>query len=244
MIDTLRSEWIKFRSVRSTMLLLLIGGFITIAFAILIANDISGDDRVFNLTDIAAGSNIAVYLFGALGVQIIGQEYRFSTIRPTFSATPNRMRVYVAKMIVVAVTVAVMAALMQLVTVLIGHLMLDPFEVDTADRNAFLGTIAFAMGWTLVGVALGAILRQPIAGIIILMVEGGIAENILLALFKWTAPWLPFANGSQMMTRNSLRSPEDPLHGLRPPVDGGIYFFVVVAVLLAIGAVLIQRRDA
>lgn len=244
MIDTIRSEWIKFKSVRSTVLLLLAGGLLTVLFAVLIANDVKGDDRVFNLTDISAGSTIAVYLFGALGVQIIGQEYRFNTIRSTFAATPNRTRVLVAKMIVVSVTVAVMALLMQLVCILIGNLMLDPFEIDSTDRGVIVGTIVFAIGWTLVGLGLGAILRQPIAAIILLLVEGAIAENILMSLFSWTSPWLPYANGSQMMFRVGDRHPDDPMFHLRDTGSGGIYFFMVTAAIVALGIVLVNRRDA
>src|SRR5699024_161180 len=109
MLNSIRSEWIKFRSVRSTLLLLGAGGALTVLFAVLIARDLARDQQTFHLTDISAGSNIAVYLFGALGVQIIGQEYRFNTIRSTFLATPKRLRVYLAKMIVVSAAVAAMA---------------------------------------------------------------------------------------------------------------------------------------
>lgn len=241
MITAIRAEWIKFRSVRSTLVLLASGGIMTVVFGVLIANAISDQNRVFNLTDVTAGSSIAIYLFGTLGVQIVGQEYRFNTIRSTFSARPDRLRVLLAKMIVVSATVAVMALVMQLVCVLIGELMLDPFEIDGTDERAVLGTVVFAIGWTLVGVGVGAIVRQPVAGIVILLVEGAVVEGLVAGLFSWTVPWLPYLNGSQMMFRNE--SP-DPDWALRSPLEGGIYFFVVTAVVLAIGAWSVSRRDA
>lgn len=244
MIDAIRSEWIKFRSVRSTLVLLGTGGLITIAFALLIANDIGGEDRVFHLTDVSAGSNIASYLFGALGVQIIGQEYRFNTIRATFAARPDRLRVLTAKIIVVSAAVAVMVVLMLLVSAAIGTAMLDPFVIDGIDRRAALGTVLLAVGWTLAGLALGAILRQPIAGIIILLVEGAVVEGIVAGLFRWTIPWLPYLNGSRMAVRNEAPHPGDPFFDVRSPLEGGIYFFVIVAILLGIGAILVKRRDA
>ena len=55
-----------------------------------------------DLTDITGGVVFATLLFGMLGVQVIGQEYRFNTIRPTFTAAPRRLRVIVAKLIVVS----------------------------------------------------------------------------------------------------------------------------------------------
>ena len=54
-----------------------------------------------NLTDLTVGVSLACLLFGVLGVQVIGQEYRFNTIRPTFTAAPRRLPVVLAKLIVV-----------------------------------------------------------------------------------------------------------------------------------------------
>ncbi len=92
MIATMNAEWIKFRSVRSTLVLLFAGGLLTVAIALLVINDIKGQDRAFNLTDISFGVQLSVFLFGALGVQVLGQEYRFNTIRNTFSTSPVRWR--------------------------------------------------------------------------------------------------------------------------------------------------------
>lgn len=242
MINSIRSEWIKFRSVRSTLILLMIGGLITVAIGALSIGEISDNHQSFNLTDISGGAQISVILFGALGVQIIGQEYRFNTIRPTFSATPNRWRVLVAKMVVISMAVAVVAALMLGVCVLMGKLFLDGFALDDTDVRIIWGTVLFAVLWSLAGVGVGAILRQPIAGIIILLVEGGVVEPIVGGLFSGTVKWLPFLNGSQMMFRNE--GDPDPNFALRSPLDGGVYFAMVIAVVLALGLVLAQRRDA
>lgn len=241
MINAIRSEWIKFRSVRSTLILLASGGVLTVVFAVLIAANISNEDEIFHLTDVTPGASIAIFLFGTLGVQIIGQEYRFNTIRTTFSASPNRVRVLIAKMIVVSVTVAVMALLMQLVCIVIGNLMLDPFEIDGTDQRIVFGTVLFAIGWTLVGVGVGCIVRQPVAGIVILLVEGSVVEGIVAGVFNWTAQWLPYLNGSQMMLRDV---DTDPSFALRSPLAGGVYFFIVTAIILGIGIWSVLRRDA
>ena len=39
-----------------------------------------------------AGLNLAMLLAGVFGVHLVGQEYRFSTVRATFAATPKRLR--------------------------------------------------------------------------------------------------------------------------------------------------------
>ncbi len=242
MINLIRSEWIKFRSVRSTLVLLIAGGLITVAIAILLISDIKNDDRAFNLTDISAGAQLSVFLFGALGVQVLGQEYRFNTIRNTFSTSPIRWKVLVAKLIVVCAACAAMSLVMMLVCVALGSALLDGFTIDNVDQRVIWGTALFAAGWAAMGMGVGAIVRQPVAGIIILLGDAFIAENLLANLFVGTARWMPFLNGVQMTFRNDDPSLDPPF--FRPMFEGGVYFFVVAAIVLTVGFVLANRRDA
>lgn len=239
MIDLIRAEWIKFRSVRSTLIMAVSGAALTVLFAVLIALD--QRDDTFRATnhfgDITAGVTVAIFLFGTLGVQVIGQEYRFNTIRPTFTAAPWRVRVLVAKLIVVSAATAVVTAVMLAVCALIGTLMLDPFTFDGVDQRIIWATILFSMGWAMYGMALGAIVRQPIAGIVILLIQGLIAEPLLAGFVKFTAKWVPFTNGVQMTGRGTDDTFQSTL-------AGGIYFFAFTFVLWGIGAYLVNKRDA
>lgn len=240
MINLLRAEWIKIRSVRSTLIMLAAAGVLTVLFAVLIANEQRNDPfaGVGHLGDVIAGVQVAIFLFGTLGVQVIGQEYRFNTIRPTLTAAPWRLKVLVAKTIVVAVAAAIVSVIMLAVCVLIGSAMLDPFEIDGIDQRIIWATVLFAMGWTMYGVALGAIVRQPIAAIVILLIQGLVAEPLLATIVKATGPWMPFQNGIQMTARSG-----DPEH-FRSIFAGGVYFFLFTFVLWAIGAFLVNKRDA
>lgn len=274
MTNLLRSEWIKFRSVRSTLVVLLLAGALVVLIAVLAANDLSDETSGFecrqstdatgqpiesepngfcenggtmvrtahvsHLTDITVGVTIAAVLFGVLGVQVIGQEYRFNTIRPTFTAAPHRLRVLVAKLVVVTTACAVVSAVMVAVCWAIGSMMLDDFAVDGVDRRAALGIVLFSMAWSAIGMGVGEILRQPIAAIPILLGEAFVAEGIIGALIDSTLKWLPFSNGIQM----TLRNEGDASTELQSVLGGGIYFFVVAAVVWGIGAVLVNRRDA
>lgn len=240
MIDLIRSEWIKLRSVRSTLIMLAAAGVLTVLFAVLIANDQRNDTfaGTGHLGDVIGGVQVAIFLFGTLGVQIIGQEYRFNTIRPTFTAAPWRMRVLAAKLIVVTVAAALVTVVMLAVSALIGMAMLDDFQIDGIDQRIIWATVLFAMGWTMYGMALGAIVRQPIAAIVILLIQGLVAEPLLSTIVKWTGKWMPFQNGIQM----TARSGDSEL--FRPIFAGGVYFFLVTFVLWGIGAYLVNRRDA
>lgn len=240
MIGLVRSEWIKFRSVRSTLVVLLMGALLVVLVAVLAARDAAGDGNTVQLTGLTGGVSAAVLLFGALGVQVIGQEYRFNTIRPTYSAEPRRVRVLAAKAVVVTVACAAVAMAMTAVCWLVGTAYMTGFEMDGVDQRAWLGIVVFTVGWSLLGLGVGAILRQPIAAILVLLGWAFVAENIIIGIESGWARWLPFANGFQMTMRMDSATSSD----LRPVLSGGVYFFVVVAVVAAVGTLLAVRRDA
>lgn len=240
MINVLRSEWIKFRSVRSNIVLVAAAGLLVILVAVLAAHDKSNNNfgGPAHLADVTVGIPFALFLFGALGVQIIGQEYRFNTIRPTFTAVPQRLRVLAAKLIVVTTTCALVSVVMLAICALIGSLMLDDFTIDGLDERLMWGTVLFVAAWTALGMGVGAILRQPIAGMLVLLIEAFVVEGILVSVVKRAGPWLPFNNGIQMTLRDNTDD------RLRSVLGGGIYFVLFAAVVWAIGAALAKRRDA
>lgn len=275
MINVVRSEWIKFRSVRSNLLLVLAAGLVVVLIAFFAArseqNDAGRDtncvsssssvapqagdtstpdgfsnpqpcgelvQRTSHLGDVTVGIPFALFLFGTLGVQILGQEYRFNTIRPTFTAVPKRLRVLLAKLIVVSAACAAVSVVMLGACALIGSAMIDNFSIDNLDHRVIWGTILFNIGWTAFGMGVGAIVRQPIAAIVILLIEAFVVENIALNVVNATGPFLPFLNGLQMTIRDV--GPSD----LRSVTAGGVYFFVVAALLWILGAFLADRRDA
>lgn len=250
MIDLVRSEWVKIRSVRSTVALFVVGVGLTVLVAVLQARSIAHHvDQVANpaeisqhLGDLTVGVYLAVFLFGALGVQVIGQEHRFNTIRVTFVAAPIRWRVLTAKVITVAACVAVVSALLVVLCIGVGLLVLPDLQIDGVDQRLMLGIVGLSVGWAIMGIGVGAIVRQPIAGILVMLGVPFIAETLLLSLFPATAPWLVFQNGIQMAVRTTGNEGSDV--ALRSVAGGALYFFAVTAVILAVGFVLTDRRDA
>ncbi len=244
MIDLVRAEIIKFRSVRSTVVLLTVAGALVVLVAVLQVRDIEANDRISRqLGDLTGGVTLAVFLFGALGVQVIGQEYRFNTIRTTLAAAPIRWKVLLAKLVVVTVACALMALVGIGACALIGSRFLDGFRVDGIDHRLIWATSLFAAGWSAMGLGIGSIVRQPIAGILLLLGEAFVAEPLVVSLFPGTAAWLPFANGVQMTTRDGAGGGSSEAV-YRSILAGGTYFFLVTAVVLAVGANLVARRDA
>ena len=254
MIGSLRSEWLKLRSVRSNLFLMaaivVVGvGLGTLISAVVPAtNGRRGDPsplaEPFDRLAIAlVGLNLCLLLFGVLGVQIIGQEYRFNTIRATFAATPRRLRVVVAKLVVLMATTGVVAAVTLGLALGINGAILSgrgyglDLSIDGAGRY-LLGTWLLAFGYALVGFAVGMILRQPIGGIILVLAWPIVVENLIVGFLKTSAgSWMPYNAGSQLL----VRTPDADLLG---PWAGFAYFIAFGAVLAVIGAVLVNRRDA
>lgn len=240
MLNLIHSEWIKFRSVRSTVIALVLAGLLVVGVAFLIIAVSDSRFGVTHLTDLTVGVNIATLIFGALGVQVLGQEYRFNTIRPTFTAMPRRGRVLVAKLVVVTLACAAISIVMVAVCAALGAVFFSDFAIDGVDQRAVLGIVLFSMGWSALGMGVGAIVRNPIAGILILLGEAFVLESLIGGLVNGALKWLPFNNGFQM----TFRTVGEDSGGLRSVTAGGVYFFLVVAVVWSIGALLANRRDA
>ena len=211
MVNLIRSEWIKFRSVRSTLVTLILAGGLVVLIGVISATQPNDDFP----------------------------PIRFDTIRPTFTAMPRRWRVLVAKLVVVTSACAAISILMVGFCWLIGSVMVDGFEVDGFDRRTALGIVLFSIGWSALGMGVGAIVRQPIAGILILLAEAFVVENIVAGLVPSLAKWMPFINGFQMTFRVGNSGSD-----FQSVLGGGIYFFAVATAVWLIGAGLATRRDA
>ncbi len=237
MINILRSEWVKLRSVRSSVITLGLAAALVVLVAVLTGHQANDRGDAINLTGLTGGVSGAALIFGAMGVQIIGQEYRFNTIRPTFTAVPRRFTVLLAKLLVIMVAVSVVSAVMVAFCYAVGTFYVKDFVVDGVDHRVMWGIVVFSALWAAFGFGVGAIVRQPIAGILILMGDAFVAEPLLANNFHSTIPWIPFNNGFQMTLR--VESSD-----LRSVFAGGVYLAIVATVLVVIGMVLANRRDA
>lgn len=247
MLNQIRSEWIKLKSVRSSIILLCFAFGITLLVAVLIS--IFSREEVLVPT-ILTGTGLAQLFFVVTGTQIIGQEYRFYTIRPTFSVTPNRTKVIAAKMIVLCGVIGATTFLLVFISLATSKIIFSargiPFEFT--DSNSLRIILCLIIGYMisgLFGFGIGAIVRQPIAGIIIGLVWIIVLENIIMAIYFvitktegiGIAKWLPFANFG-----NSVAL--EPNEGAFSPAVSLLYFFGISIVLCIIGSALINKRDA
>lgn len=255
--DVLRSEWIKFRSVRSTYwtLLVTVVGMIGLG-ALFCAAYIARFDRLspadrFEFRS-AARSLTGFFLMqlavGVLGVLVITSEYSTGAIRATFSAVPQRRLVLAAKAVVYLVTVLVVGIGSSFAAFFVGQAILSQKGVGVPISapgvlRAVIGTGLYLTVIGLLSIGLGTILRRTAGAIAALVALVLILPGLVAALpSSWQDaidPYLPSSAGEALIGHG----PGSEGHLLSPWVGFGIFCAYAAAALL-IGAVLLSRRDA
>ncbi|HZY74959.1 MAG TPA: ABC transporter permease [Jatrophihabitantaceae bacterium] len=147
-VRAIDSEWIKFRSLRSTWwsigVALLISIGLGVLFSYLRGYDIAHhggfepDQTELSLR----GFYLAQLAVGVLGVLFITGEYSTGMIRATLSAVPKRVPVWVAKIVVFAAVIFLITLIAAFIAFLSGQAVLSGYHVHGAFLSA-KGGIAF-----------------------------------------------------------------------------------------------------
>jgi ABC-2 type transport system permease protein len=103
-----------------------------------------------------------------VGIRIVTDEFRHGTIVPTLLATPNRLRVLVAKLCTAGVTGLILAATAATAMVGTGAIVgaLDGLSPNADAARVVGGFVLAGALWAVVGVALGTIIRNQIVAIV------------------------------------------------------------------------------
>lgn len=188
-------------------------------------------------------TQFAVTVLMIMAVLGITSEYRFSTIRATFLATPNRTIVLVAKALVYIALTFVAMLILTLVCLAILKAGIGGFSFgDAAVIRHIWGVPLFASLCVLLSIGVGALVRQSAGAISIVLVWMWVLETILSAVPKvrdWAGPLLPFLNGTRFLSGGS---PGDGFHW--GPYVSLIYFAAWAVVIFVAGVIVTNRRDA
>ena len=252
--DLVVSEWIKFRSVRSTYWVLLLAAVPSVLVGILISQNIESDwsrlsAKGFDVDPLLTsfrGFDFGQLVFGALGVLVISSEYSTGLIRTTLAAVPQRRAVLAAKSVVLGAVALVFGELLAFIAFFSAQAFLHGIGrgLSISSPGALRGVLCAGFGMAvigLVGTAFGTLLRSP-AGAISAMF--GLVFILPAAVSGFPSPWntrigkfLPSADIGQLLSQNADSSL------LSRPWS----FVVLVAypvVFLGLAAYFIKRRDA
>jgi ABC-2 type transport system permease protein len=250
MLHLMKSEFIKLRTLRSTLTATIVLIIFPVAVTVLSAMFAKNPDEAMVINVLVNTGLVSLLLCGVLGVFAIAQEYSQGTIRITFAATPMRMKVFVAKALVISLWVAVSVAVLEGVGLIGANYALDSRGFDfgvmyqAAPGIDSAWQVLFAFGsvcilFALVGFALGALLRSSpgaIATLILvpLLVEG-IVTGLLIAAFDIDiSRRTPFTA--------AIRAVQVEPDAARWGLVG--YFSIWCLVITVIAALLMKRRDA
>ena len=175
----IRSEWTKFRSLRSTIVTLLVAGGLTIGIGALFSavsgsrfSDLSKASQLsFNaVTTSLNGVMFAQLAIGVLGVLLITGEYSTGMIRSSLTAVPRRLPVLWGKIVVFSTVVLSAALVVTFASFFLGQALLSSSGHDASlgDAGALRQVVGAALYVTVVGLiamAIGSLLRNTAGGI-------------------------------------------------------------------------------
>jgi len=255
LVDVVKSEWIKFRTVRSSVmgvivffvLTLGLGGLISWAIRSHWTRTSVADKLTFDpVSTSLAGIIFAQFAVGVIGVLFITSEYSSGSIRTTLTAVSNRLRLITGKTIVLAVSLIVVSEIVCFAAFELGQSIFKGVvptdSLGTADvlRSVLLAGLYLTL-LTIAGFSLGLIVRHS-AACISIFVSILLIVPIIFAFLpqSWQnsySKYLPSELGRSMM------SPFPPAYHLGA-WNACILLVVYVIVIFGAGVTLMIRRDA
>lgn len=250
MIHAFRSEWIKFHTARANLVLIICAIAVPTTITGLIGSlaGLKHSDGEELASIILGPLMVCLILAGVLGVLAIGQEYRHSTIRTTFTAMPRRSTVIAAKVGSTALFGAALGALALVISTALFSIIMSirgisfsPSGTDHFGRAA-VGFVLICAMFALWGFAAGALLRQPAGAIPLLLVYALVVEGLLggllgLAIDGNVLKWMPFQEGASL---SQLHRGSDWMSW----PFGLLYTAAFTGLLVAAGWLVVERRDA
>jgi ABC-2 type transport system permease protein len=243
MSDLVAAELLKLRTTR--LLIWLVPAAIALSAAAVIgtvlaedrAERLITDDGVERIFSVAGAGAIIVLIAGIL---ISAGEYRHGTAADTYLTTPRRERVLVAKLAVGALLGLSIGAVTAIVSVGLAAALypLDGVTFPIGDAAVWLtlaGALLYTTLFAVLGVAVGALLRNQVLAVAIALAWLAIIEHTLVNLVAPIGRWLPAAAGLAIV--------RTPLDGLLSPLVGGAVLCVYATVVSLAAFRVAQTRD-
>jgi hypothetical protein len=249
-LRVIASEWLKFRSLHSTVIVLGAAMLGMVLFGAIIAHN-TRSPAGLDPEDVVASGPLQGYYLGqllmaALGVLVVSGEYSTGMIRATLAAVPRRQPVLIAKVVVFTVVVGSAMIAASVVAFLVAQAFLSGYRptyslADGSTLRVVIGTGVYLTLVGLLGSALAWIIRSTpgalVAVVGLILILPVLFELVLPSWGTYIAAYLPTGAGASFST--SLAQP----HALSPWVGLGVMVAWVV-VGLTVASVVLRRRDA
>lgn len=194
-------------------------------------------EGVRNVFSNAGAGSIFVLVLGILGMT---SEFRHNTVTETFLVTPRRGSVVTAKLVTYALAGLVFAVLAAAVTVALALPALSSEGVDAAvgDYAGVLGgVVAVTVVYGLLGVAVGSLIRNSTAAVVVALAWSFILEGLLVGLVPEVGRWLP-GGAAAALSGQSVPGSE-----LLAPAVAAMLLVAYAVVFAAAGTRFVVGRD-
>lgn len=252
--DTIASEWVKIRTVRSTMWSLLAMVVVSIGLTAVIAG--------VNAGQIANGSSdahpdelidVGIY-FGqitaiVLGALVMSAEYSTGMIRASLTAVPHRISLLLSKALILAAVIFVVGTVTAFACYGVSNTFFSAKHIGVplsqpGVMRALLGTGLYLMVLALFGFSLAALMRHTAAAVTTALGFVFVVDNVVGLLpgtwGKWVYKLMPSNAGSQVWIVENRGNGNPHLSTWA----GFAVFVIEVGVVLIAAAILFRRRDA
>jgi len=253
-VQVVRSEWTKIRSVASTVWTLGLAVVVTIALGMLISalsnhqfDSMPENERLsFDPTFISfAGMTLGQLAMIVFGVLVVSNEYSTGMIRTSLAAVPRRGTFLFSKLAVATALALAVGMATSFATFFLGQAMLGAHRAHIGDPGVLRAVFGGGLYMTLIAMfsmGIATMLRSPMLSLGILMPFFFLISNILgnVSATKKVGQYLPDQAGSRIMRvvpRIGDSTPYGPWGGL------GIMLLWVVAAVAG-GYLLLRHRDA
>lgn len=248
MIRLVRAEFVKFRTTQVWFWMLLAAVAVTVLFVVAQlapADSLHNQEDVYGVFTSSGTAYVVVFVLGVLGITT---EFRYQTITPTVLTTPSRWALISAKLIFYAIVGAAYAFICVVVEIAVALPWLSSKGIDVSVTSqhiprALVGVFAVVGLFGIVGIGVGALLRNQIVavsvGVIFLLIL-----NNLLAIIPGVKHIYPYTPGGAVNAIFTITGSTDVngvqlLSGL-----GGVVVLLLWAFIPAIlGASLTMNRD-
>ncbi|MGH3444625.1 MAG: ABC transporter permease [Nocardioidaceae bacterium] len=194
------------------------------------------------------------YILAMLGVFAWGHEYRHGMIRATLTALDSRTRAWVAKYVVVAGWVLLVALVTMVCSALVGWLWLhdDGVPFALSDLGQVIGrTLLYTLVFTWIATAFTSLIRNQTAALVLMFLWPLAFENVITLILNVVpglrdhadvARFLPYTAGSRIIA--SVDKAHSTFGQPLSLIGAVVVFGGLTAILMAASLVLFRSRDA
>jgi ABC-2 type transport system permease protein len=247
--QTMRAEWTKLVSLRSTKWTLLITAVGTFLVTFLAAHGAAHHSRAwyqgFDPTNQSlAGLVIGSLALGVLGVLAVTGEYGTGTIRSSLAAMPRRGVLLSAKVLVVGLCTLVAGEVLSFVSFFEGQAVLRGGDAPTASLGqpgvlrAVALSGAFLALFALLGLGIGTVIRHTAGAIAVFAGVTFLVPILFNSISHDIARFAP-----ELIFANSVAAVVQQSNSVSVTI-GVVLMLAYCALALGLGALLFHRRDA